>query len=164
MIQNTITRLNTLIEEVPAKILSLPAPDVNNKPSPLKWSKKEILGHLCDSALNNIPRAVRAQFEPKPFKIISYAQDDWVRLNGYQSQSIENVAGLWLSLNKQFVKVISLIPKDALSYACALYTGEIQTLEWLINDYLAHMEYHLKQILPDFAATTVYKSPIARGT
>ncbi len=158
MINNTITRLNALIEEIPAKISSIPAPEFSTKPSPQKWSKKEILGHLCDSALNNIPRAVRAQFEPKPFKIVSYEQDDWVRLGDYQNQSDENVINLWTSLNKQFVKVISLIPNEALSYECKLYTGETKTLEWLIDDYLAHMEYHLKQILPDFILTTSYKT------
>jgi hypothetical protein len=156
MIQNTIKRINTLIKEVPAKILSLPASDVNAKPSPAKWSKKEILGHLCDSALNNIPRVVKAQFEPKPFKIISYAQDDWVRLSNYQSQSIESVAALWTSLNKHFVSIVTSIPEEKLSYEVDHYSGGKTTLKWVIDDYLAHMEYHLKQILPDFIPTTVY--------
>jgi hypothetical protein len=146
MLQNTITRLNTLIEDVPSLIGNLPASNLSMKPLPSKWSKKEILGHLCDSALNNIPRVVKAQFEPQPFKVIGYAQDDWVRLSDYQSQSIDNVVKLWITLNRQFVKIVSLIPIEKLSYECEHYSGGIKTLQWLIEDYLAHMEHHLKQI------------------
>jgi hypothetical protein len=157
MIQNTISRLSALLEEISGKIRNLPASDFNTKPSPSKWSKKEILGHLCDSALNNIPRVVKAQFEPKPFTVIAYEQDNWVRLGDYQNQSTETMISLWTSLNAQFVKIVKLIPAEALTYACDLYTGETKTLKWLIDDYLAHMEYHLKQILPSFTVTTVYK-------
>jgi hypothetical protein len=149
MIQNTIARLNALIEDVPARIKNLHSFEVNNKPSPSKWSKKEILGHLCDSAINNIPRVVKAQFEHLPFNVTSYAQDDWVRLSDYQNQSIDNVIKLWTSLNRQFVNIISLIPGEKLSYECNHYSEGKTTLKWLIDDYLAHLEHHLKQILPN---------------
>ena len=36
------------------------------KPAPDKWSKKEILGHLVDSAANNHQRFVRLQLEHAP--------------------------------------------------------------------------------------------------
>jgi hypothetical protein len=35
-------------------------------PAPGKWSKKQELGHLVDSACNNQQRIVRAQLEKEP--------------------------------------------------------------------------------------------------
>ncbi len=42
---------------------------------PNKWSKKEIIGHLINSATNNHQRFVRCQFETIP-KIV-YDQNKW---------------------------------------------------------------------------------------
>jgi hypothetical protein len=42
--------------------------DWTYKISPENWSKKEILGHLCDSALTNIMRFVVSQ----------YKENDWL--------------------------------------------------------------------------------------
>lgn len=141
-----VKQLNELLQTVPQRIKSMPEGNLTEKPLPGKWSKKEILGHLCDSAINNIPRAVKAQFEPQPFKVVDYAQDDWVKLGDYQSQRMDNVLQLWTSLNKQFINIISLIPEEKLSYECEHYSGGRKTLGWLIEDYVVHMKHHLDQI------------------
>lgn len=150
---NLINRLNQLINEAPQKIKKIPEPELSLKPAPDKWSKKEILGHLCDSAYNNHSRFVRAQFEKQPFKVIPYEQDEWVKRNNYQNMSTADVIQLWLTLNKQIVNVITAIPEDKLGIECelgnaAFREGEIEkTLLWLIEDYIVHMEYHLNQII-----------------
>jgi hypothetical protein len=146
MIKNTITRLNSLIKEVPQKIKSLPYTKMKESIAKGKWQRIEILGHLCDSAINNISRVIRVQFEEQPFKIISYKQSYWVELNNYRNQKAGDVAALWVVLNKQFVEIISTIPEVKLRIDCLLESGETKTLEWLIDDYLAHLEYHLGQI------------------
>lgn len=121
------------------------------KPNPVKWSKKEILGHLCDSAMNNLNRFIRAQFEDEPFKVVPYRQDEWVKLNAYNEMKAERIAALWSAINLQIINVISRIPADKLAVKCdlgeaALGEGEtVKNLLWLIN-YLVHMEYHLNQI------------------
>jgi hypothetical protein len=114
MIKNTITRLNALIEEVPQKIKSLPYTKMKESIAEGKWQRIEILGHLCDSAINNISRVIRAQFEEQPFKIISYKQNYWVELNNYRNRKAGYVAELWIVLNKQFVEIISIIPEEKL--------------------------------------------------
>ena len=153
ILNNTINRLNSLINEVPGKIKQINSDDLSYKKSPGKWSKKEILGHLCDSAINNLSRFVRAQFEEQPFELTPYAQDDWVRINHYNEMETGVLLDYWVSLNKQIVQIISNIPEDKLAVQielgdAAFREGESEkTLLWLIEDYVVHMEYHLKQVV-----------------
>jgi hypothetical protein len=157
-------RIEELLEVVPAKIKLLPAGEFDFSKSPEKWSKKEILGHLCDSAINNLSRFIRAQFEPKPFAVNRYDQDVWVKACAYQQVPQEDILALWISLNRQIVNVIKQYTAEMLAYECYLDGGEFsnytaaeksgynstggkRTMYWLIDDYAAHMEYHLRQIV-----------------
>ncbi len=73
------------------------------KKIPGKWSKKEIVGHLIDSAQNNIQRFVRGQYEDTPK--ISYAQDDWVRLQDYQRYPKADLIQFWRMINKHLCRI-----------------------------------------------------------
>ena len=64
-----------------------------------KWSPKEELGHLIDSATNNHMRFVRATLDGE-FRGPSYLADDWVRLHGYRDMPWESIIALWLGFNK----------------------------------------------------------------
>ncbi|MEQ8414157.1 MAG: DinB family protein [Imperialibacter sp.] len=118
----------------------------NQKPTAKKWSKKEILGHLIDSAQNNLRRFIVSQHEPDDK--IYYHQDEWVLHQNYQSADINELQQLWLLINKQLVRTVRNIPASALKNTCN--TGkeavELHSLEFLIEDYHAHMLHHLKQI------------------
>src|SRR5688572_27029542 len=93
IIMNQIAaRLEQAINEYLPKLKLLPEQVVSKKPSPNKWSKKEILGHLVDSAQNNLRRFIVAQYEDNP-KIV-YRQDDWVRTNNYQNAVFEDLINL----------------------------------------------------------------------
>lgn len=144
--KTALERLNRLIEEVPAKFSELPESENSVRPQPGKWSRKEILGHLCDSALNNLQRFVRSQYEEQPNRIIPYAQDTWVQLMGYQELPVEHVLNLWVSLNTQVAAVWERTPESALKNVFLLGDGQTVTLQWVIDDYVDHMEHHLKQI------------------
>ena len=117
--------------------------DWNYKPLPHKWSKKEILGHLCDSAMNNIRRFVVSQYEEN--NKISYQQDNWVTSQDYQSEDFQNIILFWKLLNEQVVRIINKIPYEKLSNTCI--ASEKHTIEWLIEDYLVHLNHHLNQII-----------------
>ncbi|MGE6256827.1 DinB family protein [Heyndrickxia sporothermodurans] len=106
--------------------------ELSLKPQPHKWSKKEIMGHLCDSAIANLDRFIKIQYEKQPFVFSSYNQDQWVERQNYQDTPMEDII------------VISRIPNEKLLYQCEIGNQEMQTLEWLIQDYLEHMEHHLK--------------------
>jgi hypothetical protein len=153
VLNNSINRISFLLNDVSEKIKQIPESDLSFKKLPEKWSKKEILGHLCDSAINNLSRFVRAQFEDEPFKVVPYAQDDWVRVNHYNEMKIEEITDYWSAINKQIINIISNIPEAKLAVKCELGNAAFRedetdkTLLWLIEDYVVHMEYHLKQII-----------------
>jgi hypothetical protein len=115
----------------------------NKKTLPGKWSRKEILGHLCDSAMNNIRRFVVSQYEEN--NLIVYRQDDWVALQDYQSADIKDIITLWKLLNEQILRISKKIPAGKLNNNCN--TPEPHTIGWLMEDYITHLKHHLDQIL-----------------
>ncbi|MCJ7934528.1 MAG: DinB family protein [Chryseobacterium sp.] len=116
------------------------------KTSPEKWSKKEIIGHLCDSAFTNIRRFVVTQY--KENENIVYDQNIWVKAQNYQNVPTADLIDLWKSLNYQIVYIVENIPGDALQRTCDTTKTEPQvfTLEFLIRDYVDHLHHHLKAI------------------
>ncbi|MBD0383691.1 DinB family protein [Paenibacillus sedimenti] len=141
-----IARLNEWINELPGRLAALEE-ELALKPQPQKWSKKEILGHLCDSATNNYQRFVRAQYEKSPFIVPKYDQNQWVAVNDYQNMAINDIIKLWTTLNGQIVAVVSGLPEEKRNLPCEIGGAQPVTLEWLIRDYLDHMEHHVRQIL-----------------
>src|SRR5436853_2775697 len=135
VINNTINRIKYIINECPDMIKSIPDAEFSKKPAPEKWSKKELLGHICDSAVNNLGRFVRAQFEPQPFKLIKYDQNNWVKMNNYQEDSRGNIISFWIILNNRTIDVLSKIPEEKLGNQCDLGEEGTKTLLWLIEDY-----------------------------
>ena len=76
----TALLLRRLLEEVPPRLENLPEAAIARKPTPVKWSPKEQLGHLLDSAANNHQRMVRTQLEDNP-AMPGYDGDRWVELH-----------------------------------------------------------------------------------
>jgi hypothetical protein len=117
------------------------------KASPVKWSKKEVIGHLIDSAQINLQRFVRCTYEEN-FRL-TYEQVEWVAAARYQDADIEELIELWSLLNLQIVRVLTSYPIDKLNVRCDNSKDEpnLQTVEWLAADYVDHMLHHLKDIL-----------------
>lgn len=141
-------QLDKHIHQMPLTFNSFTNDELLKRPAPGKWSKKEILGHLIDSAINNLKRFTEIQFLPQPFYIISYKQDDLVRVNYYQDLPLDHLLDLWKALNKQIVYVVKNIPEEKLDFRVdpQYDNGEMKTLGWIICDYVAHMEHHMKQL------------------
>ena len=135
-----------LVNQAMIDFENIPDEAWNNKPQLSKWSKKELLGHLVDSAVNNIRRLVVGQYE-QGVKII-YHQDEWVNYQNYQEAAIAEVIMLWKLLNYQISRVIENIPEEKLQNTCDTGKGKIEmhTLSFFIDDYLVHLKYHLNQI------------------
>src|ERR1041384_4907726 len=122
-----------------------------------KWSPREIIGHLIDSASNNHQRFVRAQFTDD-LVFAGYEQEGWVRVQDYQGEDWSQLLDLWKLYNKHIHHVMSLIPEEArtkLRYKHNLHQiasdklieSDPVTLEWFMRDYVDHMKKHLSQIL-----------------
>jgi len=144
--KEVIERLTAHIEKLPERFIQIPQDIRLRKPAPDKWSPQEILGHLIDSAINNLKRFTETQFLPQPSTVIPYQQDDLVLVNKYQQLRVEDLLLLWQGLNRQIVNVIKFMPAEKLDYTVITPSGEAKTLHWLIVDYTDHMEHHLRQI------------------
>jgi len=140
-LKQNIRRLRNEIHEFPEAYLSL-------KPSPEKWSKKEILGHLIDSAMYNLMRFNEMLIVKEPYKIIPYQQVALVNLNNYQEKALSEIVILFESLNQQIIQVIDRMSESDLQKKIIIY-DELQTIEFWVNDYTDHMEHHFKQIFSD---------------
>jgi len=112
--------------------------------APGKWSAKQVIGHLTDSAANNHQRFVRAQDGPLSFP--GYAQDDWVARQGYQARAWRDLVELWHAYNWHLAHVIARIPDDKRGVACAIGGNAPVTLVWLVEDYVVHLRHHLAQV------------------
>jgi hypothetical protein len=143
----TINKIENLLKIVKEQFLEISAEEAMYKVSFDKWSKKEILGHLCDSALNNLQRFTEVQYQPKPYYVRTYKQNELVQANRYQDAPIEQILSLWLALNRQIIALMKYLTTETLNYE--LVTGDLQSrsLKWLMKDYSSHMEHHVAQIL-----------------
>lgn len=147
-VQAAIKRLEYLLKVLPAKLEAIHEGDFAAKSSAAVWSKKEILGHLIDSAANNHQRFIRTQYENVPF--VSYDPDKWNALNFYHEADSKLVIDLWCNYNQHLLEVSRRIPAERLLNKCLTGEGEPVTLAFIIVDYVEHLEHHLKQILePD---------------
>jgi mannose-6-phosphate isomerase-like protein (cupin superfamily) len=143
------TRLQHLVNEVPRQLQTFTPEEMTLRPAPNKWSKREILGHLCDSALHNWQRFCLAQQTDEVLQIARYQQDMLVTLNNWQAQPTGQIAVLWASLNTQILAVLKQIHHEKLSHPIILPDGTPAKLGFLVEDYLAHLEHHLKQIFAE---------------
>jgi hypothetical protein len=146
MVTSAIQRLHQHITTIPNKYRRFTSEELLNKPALGKWSRQEILGHLIDSATNNLQRFNLVQFMPQPYMVYGYRQNELVTVNNYQQLPLEHLLTLWSSLNQQIIYAVENIPAGKLSYTIQLQSGEVKTLAWLIVDYVDHMEHHWKQV------------------
>lgn len=135
--------INSLIDTIEEFLkIDQDAVDWETKPAPDKWSKKEIVGHLIDSAQINLQRFVRCTYEEN-FKL-KYAQDEWVAAQQYQGADIKEILDLWILINRQIIRVLGYYPANRLQVS---YDGDSShTVEWVAVDYVRHMKHHLAQI------------------
>ena len=122
------------------------------------WSRRQILGHLVDSAVNNLHRFVRAQ-QVDELVFPGYEQNAWVELGGYQARPWLTTLNLWAELNAQIAHVVARIPDSRLATPCRIGDGPPVSLEFVARDYVRHLRHHLQQILePDASGGKQYRS------
>ncbi len=109
------------------------------------WTRKQIVGHLLDSAANNRQRFVRAATEGK-YEGPQYAQDAWVAAHGYVNQPWQTLLGWWEAEHEILMAIVDLIPEERLESSCRVGDDAPVTLRYLIEDYVSHQRWHLKQL------------------
>lgn len=137
------SELETFIQQHLGNLHAVAEDEMLYKPMPDKWSKKEITGHMVDSAQNNIRRFTAAQYDHEPH--IVYDQDKWVAIANYQQYDLAGLVDLWYLLNKHIVTILKNMPAEAAQRKCR--TESLHTLEWLARDYIQHLKHHVHQVL-----------------
>jgi len=141
--KQTAKELEQLIKEYVPLMKNISEETMLVKPAPDKWSKKEIIGHLIDSALTNSRRFIVSKYEEAP-KIV-YAQVEWVAASAYQSYDTGELIHLWALLNKHICHILENTPEHLWQRTCM--TQQLHTIEWLAADYVKHLKHHMHVVL-----------------
>jgi len=145
MMASSAERLRDTVSRASGRLRTVNDADASIKPDPTRWCKKEILGHLIDSASNNHQRFVRAQLSGD-LRFPAYEQEGWTRCQDYAGADWQVLIDLWRSYNVHLAHVIARIPAERLMTPCWIGDGGPVTLAWLVEDYQRHLDHHLAQL------------------
>lgn len=150
-------RLRTAIAAATPLLHAMSEADSARARAPGKWSPRQIIGHLIDSASNNHQRFVRAALQDD-LVFPGYAQEQWVELQQYEHRPWSELLALWSAFNRHIVSVMAAIPDAARLRVRARHNldeiatyppkrADQATLDYFLLDYVDHFEMHLRQIL-----------------
>ena len=151
-----VNDLVSAVRGAAARLRTVAEADAARRPAPGKWSAKEIIGHLIDSASNNHQRFVRARWQ-EDLVFTGYDQDAWVEAQQYQVAPWSDLLDLWLAYNLHLARAMETVPDavrlrshtrhnlDQLAWK-PVAPGEPATLDYFMRDYVNHLHHHLSQI------------------
>ena len=156
--EDFVEDLRRTVAESAPRLLGITEAEAARPLSEGRWSAKEVVGHLIDSAANNHPRFVRGQFRDD-LVFDGYEQEAWVRAQRYNEESWSLLVELWKNYNLHLLHVMASAPEETLRQPRATHTldriawrridaNQPATLEYLMLDYIGHLKNHLRQIFP----------------
>jgi hypothetical protein len=149
-------RLRETIEEGAALFDGVSEDITARRPAPGKWSVREIVGHLIDSACNNQRRFIINQ-DAEVLTVDPYDQHAWVSRSRYAETPMAVLLPTWRAYNHQIARIVEHIPDEVLTrprgpigkyeFGYLEYQpSDSATLRDLVEDYVAHIHHHFKQI------------------
>ena len=152
--------LLSIIDQAAPEMKAIPESDARIERGPGKWSRIEIVGHLIDSANNNHRRFVLANFHDHLI-FDGYRQDEWVSIQDYQHQDWTWLIDFWANYNRLIAGLMDSVPdevrlqprkKHGLHKMAWQLVAEDEptTLDYLMKDYIGHLEHHIIQVLPKY--------------
>ena len=144
------------VDRAADRLLGYSDDEAAERPAPGKWSRKEIIGHLIDSAANNHGRFVRAQLQDD-LAFPGYDQEAWVRLQRYQDRPWVDLVRLWQAYNHHIATIMETADAGALGRPRTRHNlhelawqpvpaSEPATLAYFMRDYVGHLKHHLQQL------------------
>ena len=152
-----------LVSEWESKLLSLPEETITVRRNSQNRNIKQIVGHLVDSASNNIHRAVHLQYRETPLDFPNYAtfgnNDRWIAIQNYQDENWENLVQLWKYSILHFAHVILQIKPEKLGNEWISGEGKNISLKEMVEYFLPHFKLHLVEIeeLIESPSPTLYE-------
>jgi len=145
--KNTASELRSIINDFVPRLSALSEDEFRSRPASEKWSKKEVIGHLIDSAHSNYRRFITGQYESQPPKI-HYDQEFWVAQARYHEMDKGELITLWKLLNERICVVLENMAPENGTRQCDTGKTEVQlhSIEWLASDYVKHLKHHLNQV------------------
>lgn len=141
-------QLREVANQVTSLLQGIAHEDIVTRPAPKKWARKEILGHLIDSACNNHQKFVR-MMQQEHLDFPGYRQDEWVELQDWAGADWTEMIDLWRSYNLHIAYLIETVRSDHLKNTISIDGVGPFTLEFIMPDYFEHLKHHVKQIFPD---------------
>jgi hypothetical protein len=134
-------RFRSLVEKLEGMISQADEGITHIKPAHDKWSLKEIIGHLIDSASNNHQRFVRLQIGDLD-DFPAYEAERWIAVQKYNDMDWKDITALWSSFNRILLRVIEHMDPNACGNVW-ITGGEELSLKFIVNDYYRHLEWHI---------------------
>lgn len=147
MIQNTIQNFKETLNQIFLEKKLETCVDFELKLDINKWSKKEELGHLIDSARYNLQRFTESIITEALYQFQAYDQNKLVLINSYQSKDKTELINLFIELNKQIILVLENYKPTDFQRKIITTDNEMVTLEFWVQDYINHFFHHLNKIL-----------------
>ena len=145
MISYTLSRFIVLLETISSALFAISEEKFSLKINSAKWSKREMLGHLADSAVNNHQRFMRVQYETIP--TIRYNQNKWNLFNHYQQLPGKHIIHFRIIYNQLLLEIMKRVSEENLLKKCNAGNDKNATLPFLMDDYVFHVQHHLRQIV-----------------
>lgn len=149
-LQEAGNALRSLVTEWESRLAAIDEDILNGLKNKQNRTIKQILGHLIDSASNNLHRTVHLQYQPSPLQFPDYANlganDKWIAVQNYREEDWYLLVKLWKYINLHLVHVIGCISENALGNIWISALGENISLLEMIVDYPRHLKLHLGEI------------------
>jgi hypothetical protein len=139
-----LDQLTHIVDTIPAQLRAFNFEIFDTPLAEGKWSRKQIIGHLIDSATNNHHRFVRGQFDNAP--TILYDQEKWNAFSYYEQMDGQALIDFWELYNRHLIRLMENMSPEMREKTCTMSDGQLYTIAWLFEDYVRHLEHHLRQI------------------